>query len=408
MATALAIQPLLLNDDTVTCSSVPGAVAARYQPLANSSAVFSVMISDPFLWSYGKASELHIATVEAYFLCANHLLSQSTITLNFVIYSTHVGLLISGCRNVLISKVFTQLLFLSSDEGGILQRLPRPAAGPLPIAFLTISDLAYNPYDNDNLVSSFFEDINGTLHIDKSCSPGINSFSSIPSVAQWLGLEHNLCFCVPIPEEVLFSRNILRASLQFPNPPSVDNIDEANISSIASRVMRAMRFLSKLDTMIMGAELTGASLLCRASRSVSEDLIVRGAKVRLEIEEILSREVISDALIHSTGDRKIVTAAFDAYLPHLEETSSADGDLADFAIAVFKTARTESRVAVQAPRGIVQFIALYRNGGGFVEADVNVDHDSRITETALVLWEPNTHSPYSRWPAALQAAAKLR
>jgi len=39
---------------------------------------------------------------------------------------------------------------------------------------------------------------------------------------------------------------------------------------------------------------------------------------------------------------------------------------------------------------------------------VNIDYDPKNIETALVLWEPNTQSPYSRWPAALRAAAKLR
>jgi len=289
-----------------------------------------------------------------------------------------------------------------------MQRLPRPAVGPIPEAFLNISHVEYLPKRDDNIAFSFFKDRDGLLHSDKSCSSGSAPVANIPTVGQWLGLEQDLCFCVPIPEEILIARNILRASQQFPNLPTIDGVTETNITSVASRVMQTRRFLVKLDTLISDAEQGGTSVLCRARRSVSEDLVVRSTSIRLSIDSLIRRQVVIDALTHSTGDRTLVTAAFDAYLPHPEETSSVDGDLADFATAAFTTARTGDRVAVRAPRGIVQFVALYRNGGGFVEADVNTDHDPKVTETALVLWEPNTTSTYSRWPAALQAAAKLR
>ena len=289
-----------------------------------------------------------------------------------------------------------------------MQRLPRPAAGPVPEAFLSIANVEYLPERDDNIAFSFYLDKDGLFHADKSCSVGSHLVSNSPTVGQWLGLDQDLCFCVPIPEEILISRNILRASQQFPSIPSDLGISEDNITSVASRIMQASRFLAKLDTLISEAEQGGTSVLCRARRSVSEDLAVRSTMIRLSINSLIHGQVVIDALTRSTVDRTIVTAAFDAYLPHLEETSSVDGDLADFATAAFTTARTGDRVAVQAPRGIVQFVALYRNGGGYVEADVNIDYDHKNTETALVLWEPNTQSPYSRWPAALQAATKLR
>ena len=289
-----------------------------------------------------------------------------------------------------------------------MQRLPRPSVGNIPEPFLSISNIEYLPERDDNIAFSFYIDKDGLFHADKSCSLGSYHTSNFPTIGQWLGLEQDLCFCVPIPEEILISRNILRASQHFPNMPSDIGISEVNITSVASRVMQACRFLEKLDMLINEVEQGGISVLSRARRSVSEDLTVRCAMMRLSINSLISGESVIDALTRSTGDRAFVTAAFDAYFPHQEESSSVDGDLADFATAAFTTARTGDRVAVQAPRGIVQFIALYRNGGGYVEADVNIDYDPKNTETALVLWEPNTQSPYSRWPAALRAAAKLR
>jgi len=273
---------------------------------------------------------------------------------------------------------------------------------------MTISDVGYLPTRDDNTYYAFSVDSDGVVHADPNCSVNASPVSTVPTIGQWLGLEEDLCFCVPIPEEVLISRKLLRASQQFPVLPAVDTVTDTQITPVATRVMQARRFLSKLDTLVNDAERGGSTILCRARRSLAEELIVKSTRARLSIDMLIRQQPVIDALTYMTSDRTFVTAAFDAYRPHQEETATVDGDLADFATSAFTLAHTGERVAVCAPRGIVQFIALYRNGGGFVEADATTTHDLKVIETALVLWEPNTQSPYSRWPSALQAASKLR
>lgn len=284
------------------------------------------------------------------------------------------------------------------------QRIPRQANVPAPDAFTQIGHIAYQPVGSQN---SFVVDTSGVLHADHGCPNEPDVIETTPTFGQWLGLEQDLCFCVPVPEEIHLCRTLLRAHYQFPVLPKADNVTSDTVNSWASRIMHAHRTLLALEDLPSESDFRGGLLVESAGKEVAADVQRRAAASLEEIATLITSEPVVQALTKMTRDRDFVTAAFDEYIFHGDDTATLDGDLADLATAAFTVASSSGRIAVRAPKGLVQFIALYRNKGGFVEADSKIDTDPKTLETALVLWEPNTSSPYSRWPAAIRAAAQL-
>lgn len=289
----------------------------------------------------------------------------------------------------------------------LVQRDPRAVQLPAPAAFDAVRSVAYLP-DGTLTTGSFLGDDNGFVHTDPACGTDTTPLRQPPTIGQWLGIDGGLCFCIPVPEEVRISRDLLRAHQQFPVLPNVSSAQGPNMASFASRLMQARRYLEQLTGVLEAADQTATGTLGRARAVVASDLRRRSVDAEAALAALISSEQVRLGLQQMTVDRGDVVAAFDAYEPHRDDSATVDGDLADLAVAAFTIARTGDRVAVHAPKGLVQFVALYRKRGGYVEADANGTTDPKIVETALVLWEPNTSSPYSRWPAALQAAHRLR
>jgi hypothetical protein len=304
-------------------------------------------------------------------------------------------------------------MLIGSKGRRTVTRYDRNFGTSAPSAFEDIRTVHYRP-DRWNL--PFLADANGVLHSESRCASDLKEVETLPTIGQWLGLDPALCFCVSSPADVIHARDMLRAYQQLPVLPPTNNLTATTIGSWAVRTMTARRQLEKFSPMNttvnvtnppLGATHSTSTFLSRASHQVAAELNRQVAHLKEQLNASLEAEEVRAALIERSPDRVIIIPALDNYQLHDDITASADGDLADVCAATFTYASTVERVAVRAPRGLVNFLALYRKGGGFVEADNDPDTEPAVVETALVLWEPDSTSAYGRWRDALAAAHKL-
>jgi len=287
-------------------------------------------------------------------------------------------------------------------------RFEHPLSVPLPAAFEKIRNVAYQPSSGSLPLGShpFLVDVSGVLHNEPGCASGLTATTDAPSVAQWLGTVPAICFCVYTPGVVSYAREVLRVYQQLPSLPQFEQLNAQNIGSWASMTMTARRQLEKLSPLPASAP-KGSGVLGKAVLEVVAEVNDTVQSLRDRLKASLETDAVRSALTDRSSDKVVLIAALDEYQPHDEETASVDGDLADVCAAAFTYARAANRIAIRAPRGLVNFLAIYRRSGGFVEAANDPSLDPKVVETALVLWEPDSGSAYGQWRNAIAAALKL-
>lgn len=284
----------------------------------------------------------------------------------------------------------------------------RAPHGQLPDAYRTVQDLHYVPADLGGLDRcTLLVDDMGTFHYQHDCRADLQVTDRLPTVGEWLGATPGICFCVPVTDPIQDARTVTRLHYQFPTlPQKLTGTNTVAVAAFAQQLMRARRHLDKLPDQLQ-AITGGGGILERATSHAVDELKERSLHTATQISELIEDPGTREHLDRLSPDNLPVLAALDNYQYHLEQTTSVDGDLADVATLVYGIARSGERVALRAPRGLVQFIALHRRGGGFTEADRNPVDDPKTIETALVLWEPDSSSSYRRWSAALEAATLI-